>query len=47
VDRTILKMEGANFFERFLPTDMKNGIILKDAVQKKAKHVKSYTFLLL
>jgi hypothetical protein len=45
VDRTILKMETANVFETFVPTYKKNGFIIQDAVQKKAKHVKSDTFV--
>ena len=46
VDRTILKMETVNVVETFVPTYKKNGIIIQDAVQKKAKHVKSDTFVL-
>jgi hypothetical protein len=45
VDRTILKMETVNVVETFVPTYKKNGII-QDAVQKKAKGVKSDTFVL-
>jgi hypothetical protein len=38
-------MEAVNVVETFVPTYTKKGIIIQDAVQKKAKHVKSDTFV--
>ena len=45
MDRTVLKMETANVFETFVPTYKTNAFIIQDAGQKKAKHVKSDTFV--
>jgi len=46
-DRTILKMETVIVVETFVPMykKKKNGIIIQDAVQKKAKHVKLDIFV--